>query len=239
MDGELHQLLWITASGNGFLMSGADASRKGLEHTDNLEVKFTDGLHSWNWSEWLNYLREVGSRRLMLLGYGVTVVGASEESLWVPDWKLDHHRSRTRWTVTYTKYMISADNKGQREFIPLTELSAKLKDLLQQIGQLSVEIDETFWKDSFFDQGIAILEGLPSAPQLSFDLPSVYSDQAHRLLDAVYKTWVFGGMGSWNDSPPFSAYTHNRKQEYDKISIELYETLLQCARGVVNSVVLT
>ncbi|KWX77466.1 hypothetical protein AML91_07880 [Paenibacillus jilunlii] len=83
-----------------------------------------------------------------------------------------------------------------------------------------------------------MLKGKAPAAQLPFHLPAVYKDQARSLLNAVYKSWVFGGMGSWNDSPPYSAYSHQREQEYNILSARLYETLVQCARGAVNSVVL-
>jgi len=34
---------------------------------------------------------------------------------------------------------------------------------------------------------------------------------------------VFGGMGSWNDSPPFSAHEHGLSDEFEKTTSALYE----------------
>ncbi|MNC34805.1 hypothetical protein D3C75_832590 [compost metagenome] len=113
-----------------------------------------------------------------------------------------------------------------------------LEEVLRQIGELADAIEENFWTSNFFEPARGILNEKGPAAQLSFHLPAVYKDQARTLLNAVYKAWVFGGMGSWNDSPPYSAHLHDREQEYNLLSARLYEALVQCARGAVNSVVL-
>ncbi|WP_211296440.1 hypothetical protein [Paenibacillus donghaensis] len=258
MNGELHQLLLITALGNGHLINGADAFHKELQRTDNLAVRFVaeGGGQSWTWPKWLAELKEKGCQRLMLNGLvsasawnnsvfvgsgapsGVTTLGTSGESLWRVEWRMDQYRSQTRWKITYTEQKITAGHKEAREFIPLVELAGKLEEVLSQIAELAVEIGEAFWSSSFFEPAIGILKGTGPAAQLSFELPAVYTDRARALLNAVYKAWVFGGMGSWNDSPPYAAHLQGREQDYDRLSARLYETLLQCARGAVNSVVL-
>ncbi|OKP86116.1 hypothetical protein A3842_06865 [Paenibacillus sp. P3E] len=258
MNGELHQMLLITALGNGNLISGADASNTELEHTEYIEVRFIEegGGKVWSWPEWLAELKNNGCRRLMLNGMpsatswstgilqsngmpnGVTSLGTTGESLWKADWHMDQYGSRTKWKVTYTEQKLYDGQKGDREFLPLSVLSEKLDVALRQIGDLAYTIEESFWSDHFFEPAKSVLNGTGIAAQLSFHLPDIYKDQARTLLNAVYKAWVFGGMGSWNDSPPYSAYQHDREQEFNTISARLYETLVQCARGAVNSVVL-
>ncbi|GGF67394.1 hypothetical protein GCM10010912_10450 [Paenibacillus albidus] len=257
MNGELHQQLLITALGNGYLISGEEAVSKEMGSIDYMEVRFRNEHHTWNWSEWLRHLRQERCQRMMLNSNstsaawhssayinqtapaGVTTLGNSGESLWSSEWKLDPFRSQTKWKVTYTEQKVLDPNmKGVREFIPIAELSEVLAEVLHRTGRLAEDIEEVFWKKNFFDPALAILEGTAAIPQLCFDLPSVYSDKTRRLLNAVYKAWVFGGMGSWNDNPPYSAHLKDRQQEYDEVSAELYKTLQQCARGAVNSVVL-
>ncbi|WP_233183033.1 hypothetical protein [Paenibacillus sonchi] len=258
MNGELHQLLLITALGNGNLMSGADASNSELEHTGFLDVRFLaeGGGQSWNWPEWLAELKNNGCQRLMLNGTastaawnssgfsgngapgGVTSLGACGESLWKAEWRMDQYRSRTKWKVTYTEQKIADGQQGSREFLPLADLSAHLEEVLREMGDLADGIGEQFWTNNFFEPARVILKGKAPAAQPPFHLPAVYKDQARFLLNAVYKAWVFGGMGSWNDNPPYSAYLHEREQDYTLLSARLYETLVQCARGAVNSVVL-
>ncbi|WP_025704156.1 hypothetical protein [Paenibacillus graminis] len=258
MNGELHQLLLITALGNGNLISGADASNSELERTGFLDVCFIPegGGQSWNWAEWLAELKTNGCQRLMLNGTasaagwessgfsgsvapgGVTSLGACGESLWKAEWRVDQYRSRTKWKVTYTEQKIIGGQKGSREFLPLADLSAHLEEVLCAIWDLADGIGESFWTNNFFKPARDILNEQAPAAQMPFHLPAVYKDQARTLLNAVYKAWVFGGMGSWNDSPPYSAYVHGREQEFNILSARLYETLVQCARGSVNSVVL-
>lgn len=256
MNGELHQMLLITALGNGNLMSGAYASDTELEHTAFIEVRFIEegGGKVWSWPEWLAELKNNGCQRLMLNGMasatslsasainsmpnGVTSLGTTGESLWKADWRMDQYGSRTKWKVTYTEQKLIDGQRGYREFLPLSVLSEKLEAVLWQIGDLANAIEESFWTDHFFEPAKSVLNGTGTAAQLSFYLPDIYKDQARTLLNAVYKAWVFGGMGSWNDSPPYSAYQHDREQEFNTLSARLYETLVQCARGAVNSVVL-
>lgn len=83
-----------------------------------------------------------------------------------------------------------------------------------------------------------MLTDATNAPKLTFELPEVYSEEAYLLLNAVYKAWVFGGMGSWNDDPANSAHSHQLEQQYRDLSGQLYTALLQCAQAAVNSVVL-
>ncbi|WP_379152959.1 hypothetical protein [Paenibacillus sp. sgz5001063] len=258
MNGELHQLLLITALGNGYLISGADASNAEMEHMESIEVQFIaeSGGKGRTWPEWLAELRNNGCRRLMLNGMssevsgssstysaagvptGVTSLGTSGESLWKADWRMDKYGSQTKWKVIYTEQKLLDGQKGNREFLPLSDLSGKLEAVLRQIGDLASEIGESFWTEHFFEPAGQVLNGTGPAVQLSFTLPDIYNDQARTLLNAVYKAWVFGGMGSWNDGPPYSAYQHDREQEYSELSARLYEILVHCARGAVNSVVL-
>lgn len=43
------------------------------------------------------------------------------------------------------------------------------------------------------------------------------------------KSQVFGGMGSWNDSPGYKAYKLGIKKEYEKVTEELFnqQSILQ------------
>lgn len=88
---------------------------------------------------------------------------------------------------------------------------AHFAQVCHDIAELADEIGETHWASNFFRQAYMALsnDSLPAA---------------RRLKIALNKTHVFGGMGSWNDSPPFSAQLHGRCARYD----ELTEALWQC-----------
>ncbi|WP_052714228.1 hypothetical protein [Paenibacillus dauci] len=256
MNGEIHQLLLITSLGNGYLIHSEDASSKELEHTNSIHVTFTDGVQSWNWASWLYYLRSAGCQRLMMVsdsqpednwqtsGFagggaraGIIALGALHNRIWIPQWESGQFRSEVRWNITYTEQEQELGQPSERVFLPLDEVRIQFRSALEQIARLAEEIEQSFWKKNFFDPAIAILDGTADMPRLVFKLPDVYSEEAVRLLNAVYKTWVFGAMGSWNDDPPASAHAHGRYEEYNQYSARLYAALVQTAQAAVNSVV--
>jgi len=77
-------------------------------------------------------------------------------------------------------------------------------------NSLAEAIGEQHWKQAFFDRALQTLanESLP---------------ERERLQLVCEQTQVFGGMGSWNDSPPFSAHEHGLSDEFEKTTSALYE----------------
>ena len=90
------------------------------------------------------------------------------------------------------------------------ELLRRFDQALTDIAQLAEAIGEQHWKQAFFDRALQTLanESIP----------------AHKRLQlACEQTHVFGGMGSWNDSPPFSAAEHGLLEEFGTATAALYE----------------
>ncbi|MCR5721847.1 MAG: hypothetical protein K6G72_05855 [Lachnospiraceae bacterium] len=56
-----------------------------------------------------------------------------------------------------------------------------------------------------------------------------------RMFLAASKADVFGGMGSWNDSPPYMAHKKGLSREYDILSQELYVQTREAVMFAVNS----
>lgn len=48
-------------------------------------------------------------------------------------------------------------------------------------------------------------------------------DNGQKLLQAYECSRIFGGMGSWVDSPPFTAHELGLSDDYDKITDELWQ----------------
>lgn len=257
MNGEVHQQLLITALGNAYLIRGIDASHPELIYQESMHVQFKYQEHSLSWIKWLDYLRESGYQRLMLVSsqapssswqssglvgggkpIGVRTIGTALDIVWRPNWQVHRLPSKVTWDVSYTAEPYEAIRQEQHAFKPLSEYKAHLHHILQQTSIFAEQIDQTFWQQQFFNPAIEILQGSQTAPKLAFELPEVYAEEAYRLLNAVYKAWVFGGMGSWNDDPANSAHSHQLEQQYRDLSEQLYTALLQCAQAAVNSVVL-
>ena len=90
------------------------------------------------------------------------------------------------------------------------ELLRRFDQALTDIAQLAEAIGEQHWKQAFFDRARQTLanESLP---------------ERERLQLVCEQTRVFGGMGSWSDSPPFSAVEHGLLNEFEKATAALYE----------------
>ena len=90
------------------------------------------------------------------------------------------------------------------------ELLQRFNQALADIAQIAEAIGEQHWKQAFFDRARQTLanESLP---------------ERERLQLVCEQTRVFGGMGSWSDSPPFSAVEHGLLNEFEKATAALYE----------------
>jgi hypothetical protein len=70
-------------------------------------------------------------------------------------------------------------------------------------------------------------------PFLSDMLPARgFSKSARRLLAMATSSWVFGGMGSWND---LAFSSREDEEEYERVSAELYSAVLGALVAGVNS----
>ncbi|MGM1049720.1 MAG: hypothetical protein ACQEXX_26795 [Bacillota bacterium] len=254
MNGEVYQLIQLTAMGNGYILSGAKPEDKVHPDQEHYEVIFSSTQGKWTWSAWLDHLITLGCHGLALVtsqstgeswksrGFvgggqpaGIVAIGIPNEPVWMPSWQVvSKPQQATKWRITYTEHIDPAGINREYGTVPLSHYAAELRGILKRIGQLAVDIDEEFWNNDFFKPAIERLDGVVTS--MPMELPEIYSDEAQKLLNAVYKAWVFGGMGSWNDSPPYSAHLHQLEKEYNDYTGDLYHTLLQCSHAVANSV---
>lgn len=116
---------------------------------------------------------------------------------WVPNWrhqKLDPPASK-RWKVEY-----KAINDGRDFEIPdIPAATESLSRALIDIQKFAADLEMSSWA-SLFERALDCLVGIESElyhDDLSPD--GTLTDEERRLLHACQKSWVFGGMGSWND----------------------------------------
>lgn len=84
-----------------------------------------------------------------------------------------------------------------------------------------MEIKEDQWA-KFFHSGKEALVGMRSSEQFDID----------QLLLGI--KWPFGGMGSWNDSPPYTAYQFGREAEFNLLSDNLYKAIHAAIEAILN-----
>lgn len=54
------------------------------------------------------------------------------------------------------------------------------------------------------------------------------------LFAAASRAWVFGGMGSWNDSPPYLAHEQGLDGDYERLSAALHRQIMLAVLYAVN-----
>lgn len=94
---------------------------------------------------------------------------------------------------------------------------------LQKIEQLAEQIGETGFAAIFKSQAEKLQKPVEDNEML-----------CERLFDVACGAWVFGGMGSWNDSSPFLAYEKGLEAEYDRLTNELYHHINLALRYSAN-----
>lgn len=94
---------------------------------------------------------------------------------------------------------------------------------LQQLEQLANRIEEPNFAAIFRSQA----EKLASKPDNSQALCEL-------LFNVACGSWVFGGMGSWNDSAPFLADQVGLSSQYEKLSRELIDHIYRALRFSAN-----
>ncbi|BBH24441.1 hypothetical protein Back11_57860 [Paenibacillus baekrokdamisoli] len=267
MNGELHHLMLLASFGNLYLLKNILEEPKHYKDNSHYLIKFipeykdkkhlfslfSKSLKEYDTLSWMHDLRERKCKGIFIFNsdrskderitsafvgggrrWGLICQFDNFNELWIANWELEEKPPNTRWEISYNKLDFRENIKLKKRQSDLLDLSNQLRSALVNLSQLAHEIQEDFWRESFFDKGIQILDGIIIAED---QLSSIYSVEAQRIINTVYSSWVFGGMGSWNDSPPYSAQQHGKETEYNDFSNALYETMMDCIEGATNSVV--
>ena len=261
MNGELHHLILLLAYANMTLINNVIKEPEKYKDQNHYLVKFQSAAKKrilsflssasteQDTTSWMKCLKERKCKGVLLINFnkgnderissggrrwGIICCFENATELWIGNWRVEREPPDTRWEIIYRRIDSNIDTSMLNKPINLDELTKRLDEALKNISQLAEEIQEDYWKNNFFDIGIQILEGTNIKEN---QLPNIYSMKSQRIINAVYSSWVFGGMGSWNDSPPYSAHEKGKEHEFNKYSNTLYETMMDCIEGAVNSIV--
>lgn len=154
--------------------------------------------------------------------------GDNTMELWAPDWQ--SVKGQTGWTLTYRGISAGSWNDHWNG-APVEAASDRLDQALRAIAIFASEQGLESWVANF-DGAREVLHAAepPSAMGL---LPSVgYSTAARLLLGGALSSWVFGGMGSWNDTGPRDSDQYPR---YEALSAGLYDALMDGLVSAANA----
>lgn len=152
---------------------------------------------------------------------------------WEGRWEVgDRQRSDRRiWQVTYGR--IAKDlPPGDVEVFDLPALHHAFHDVLTKIRAFATRKD----LDGFAGCFARGLEDLGARSPLhafhkEFANPALIPAEAIQLLAAAQSSWVFGGMGSWNDL----GFEGNDQKMYESLSEDLYRIANQAIVAATNT----
>lgn len=146
--------------------------------------------------------------------------GAME--LWTPQWHGVTHGGENRWVLFYSGFPMGQWASGWAGH-SLPSARDSLKQTLQEIATFAAAQDLASWVPTF-DGARELLEEDP--PDDHFDLlpDRGYSREARQLLAAALSGWVFGGMGSWNDTGPADSAQVPR---YESLTQQLFDAIME------------
>lgn len=139
-----------------------------------------------------------------------------------PVWKFNE--KERGWEIVFTEREWSNPPKDRPKFADNTD---EFGSVLTEIAELADRIDEKFWAGVFRDaKQLLDGSGIPDKD----DIP----EKNMRLAYAAAKSDVFGAMGSWNDSPPYSAAEKGLSDDYKQLSKELFAQIQKALLYAVN-----
>ena len=202
---------------------------------------------------WLSWLRKSGATRVWLAlpatthgvlpahiaaafanggQWGLLATGG-RPSVWVPAWEVgDRNAPDGRiWSVRFAGSWVDASAVPNKPAIDAT--AEALKIALVDASHFSRINDLTSWADWFDDAVQRWEEDVPEIPYHADVAPrTAVSAEARRLLAMAGRSWVFGGMGSWNDVWLEDQSTRSR---FDEVSGRLYKCMLDAFVAATNA----
>ncbi|MDQ3707217.1 MAG: hypothetical protein M3437_18725 [Chloroflexota bacterium] len=240
----------LTESHTGFKYSRVNFVRYPKPYADGI----WNTLVIKNTADWYSQLRELGARNIWLVRRGdpvpqdiarhelVAFAGGGDWHLqvdyldksegWSAGWEFVDTRGDRQgayWNVTYSRVLIEGMPPVEKH--DLREMEARLRRALVEVERFARANDEEGWAD-VFKRELNRLDATGNTQKSDMLPEEGYSREAHRLVSAASGSWVFGGMGSWND---ISFSDEQVRADYGRVSAELYDAVVTSAVAATNS----
>lgn len=153
--------------------------------------------------------------------------------LWEARWSVgDQSRKDQRiWQVTYGRIARNRAISPQQE-PDLAAVRAEFERVLTDIGKFAKEQELTGFADCF-EKALRDLVSESGFSGYHKELadPRLLPLAAIQLLSAAQSSWVFGGMGSWNDL----GFSNADQDRYERLSEDLYRVINQAIVVATNA----
>lgn len=152
---------------------------------------------------------------------------------WVARWKVWNQNAPEQriWRVTYAR--VSSESTAKINPPNLTHIESQLGECLRNIHSFSTKHECGGFTQCFADAlDMLESEGKKGHGYHADLAPEGFlSEEAHTILDACQKAWVFGGMGSWNDI----GFEGEDQDEYEMVSEPLFQIINEAISACANS----
>lgn len=200
--------------------------------------------------EWFELLKNKGCKKLRLFyqsekeddhklagfvggggNYFIECVYSNYSDFWISNWNHDENLEDKPWKVTYVKAVSKQPTRNQQ--FDLTKIRAELKHILEQITEFAFKETSENWGEIFSKSKNTLESDNPENGFYHNDLilQGNYELENRQLLMSASKSFVFGGMGSWNDMR-----FENEKTEkmYNSLSAKLYAIMMKTIVASIN-----
>lgn len=248
MNAELQHMAELVITAKSFLNTGAMPEMKMQKHIKEVIFVFAPQKRLFSnkvvtahaTGDWLAALRKKGLTGITLyantkeddinqlgfangirditIGTGYQKDSAAWAKLWV------FNQESANWTVSYKEI----PKQGGLPAIDIDDPTGPLRQTLTGISALAGRIACGHFQQVFLEAGALLskemdMRSFPAMPEAN-----------ERLYHAAAKAWVFGGMGSWNDSPPYMAKDKGLLEEYETLTADLYQRIMTAILYAVN-----
>lgn len=212
--------------------------------------KKTEIVCAENPIEWFELLKKEGCKKLRLFyqsekeddhklagfvggggNFFIECVFENYSDFWINNWNYDENLDEKPWKVFYGKAVSKQPTRNQQ--YDLVEIRTKLKSVLEEITEFAFKETTENWGNIFEKSKNTLESDKPESEFYHNDLivQNNYELENRQLLMSASKSFVFGGMGSWNDM-----WFENEETEkkYNELSTVLYGMMMKTIVGTIN-----
>jgi len=148
---------------------------------------------------------------------------------WMPSEDMGFNKRRTHY-LRINHEMKHLDDPS----LSVDESRENLSTVLRELSEFVNEFDHTKPWLSHFEYALTILREFEPIVADEFLPAGIYSKNTHQLIEAAFRSYVFGGMGSFNDMAHMAMSSENHGR-HAKLSEELYAAICTAIVSGVNS----
>ena len=231
MNGEVAQICDIAIYARYALKTKNKISYKPSKYENKIEFLFTENFKAKDVNEWYEHCIEKGLEDIKLsmpiavkdpslLAFSNTsqarLICYFRDNLvtyFIPKWESGDNG----WNTIYREYKWDNPPKEKPQFEDNTK---DFKNTLSKIATLADKIEfQNF--TNIFTKAFDILDRREIEDNYYKKYFSILPERNARLFYSAGTSDVFGGMGSWNDSPSWYAYEKGVESDYKNLSSEL------------------